>query len=165
MFTAIEYGPMGGEATPSPELCDGLDNDSNGEIDEGFDVGSSCAVGTGACERIGYKVCSDDGATTVCDAVAGNPSPEICDLLDNDCDAEIDESFDVGASCSVGIGACQRTGKKVCSGNGTTTVCNTTAGSPSAEICCDGIDNNCDGHVDENTPPAAPTGLRVERVD
>lgn len=43
------------------EICDGIDNDNDGEIDEGFDVGSDCDVGVGACEMMGMNVCTSDG--------------------------------------------------------------------------------------------------------
>lgn len=48
-------------------------------------------VGTGACERQGILVCSADGAGTICNATPGEPSPEICDGIDNNCNGIIDE--------------------------------------------------------------------------
>ena len=79
----------------SSEICDGLDNNCNGQIDEGFDVGASCSAGIGACLSDGAKVCSADHSGTVCNAVPGNPSPEICDGIDNNCNGDKDE----GAGC------------------------------------------------------------------
>ena len=61
----------------------------------------------------------------------------------------------VGASCSVGTGACARSGVVVCSG--TTTGCSVSAGSPSAEAC-DNIDNNCNGATDEGLSLSCYTG-------
>ncbi len=60
-------------------------------MDEGFDVGASCSVGTGACEAEEVKVCDPSGAFTVCDAVPGNPSPETCVQVDNDCNGVVDD--------------------------------------------------------------------------
>jgi len=62
----------------------------------------------------------------------------------------VDEDFtDLESSCSVGVGACQASGNYVCTSNGLGTECNAIEGTPSEEICGDGIDNNCDGVVDE----------------
>ena len=51
--------------------------------------------------------------------------------------------------CSVGVGACKAEGVKVCSSDKLSTVCNAVEGTPTAELCGDGIDNNCNGQVDE----------------
>ena len=60
------------------EVCDGIDNNCNDEVDEGFD-------GDGD----GYTSCGGD-----CDDERASVSPgaeEVCDQEDNDCDEEIDE--------------------------------------------------------------------------
>jgi alpha-tubulin suppressor-like RCC1 family protein len=73
------------------EICDGRDNNCNGQIDEGFNVGQSCTVGVGKCARTGQYVCNQDGSGTQCNATPGTPTPEVCDGLDNDCDGQIDD--------------------------------------------------------------------------
>ena len=54
----------------------------------------------------------------------------------------------MGASCTLGTGACQATGAVVCDGP-TATTCDAVEGAPSAESC-DGVDNDCDGVADED---------------
>ena len=104
------------------ELCDGFDNDNDGEIDEGFDPGTACTVGVGICERTGEKLCTADGTDALCNAVPGSPGVEdttgnkCVDGLDNDCDGLVDLA-DTG---------CQEPEK------------------------CDGLDNDGDGDVDED---------------
>ncbi|NIT97389.1 MAG: hypothetical protein GWM91_19070, partial [Actinobacteria bacterium] len=66
----------------------------DGETDEGFAVGGSCSAGVGECAAAGFLGCSADGSGTVCNADPGDPSAELCDGLDNDCDGQIDNGPD-----------------------------------------------------------------------
>lgn len=131
------------------ELCDGQDNDCDGQVDEGFEVGEACTSGEGACSALGTYVCHEDQTKVVCDAVAPVGTAEICDSKDNNCDGQVDEGFDVGLSCSAGQGSCENEGLTVCDPSGLTVMCDAVAGSPDAAEVCDGFDNNCNGVVDE----------------
>jgi hypothetical protein len=146
--TASEYGASYQAVETS---CDGLDNNCNGSADEPFGVGASCTVGTGACLRSGTNVCLASGAGATCSATPGGPSTELCNGVDDDCNGTTDEGFSVGQPCTVGIGACVRTGSTRCKADGTGVECSAVPGTPSAELC-NGIDDNCNGTTDEGPP-------------
>jgi hypothetical protein len=119
------------------EVCDGLDNDCDGKTDEEQPV---LACGKGQCFHTQPSCIG--GQSTECDPFLG-ALPESCDALDNDCDGDVDEGL---GQTSCGFGECAHTIDKCA--NGTLQVCNPFSGaSPES---CDGLDNDCDGLVDED---------------
>lgn len=76
---------------PTPETCNGIDDDCNGMADDGLALGNACTAGIGACAVAGTLVCDGNGGV-VCNAVAGMPSTEICNGIDDDCDGMIDNA-------------------------------------------------------------------------
>ena len=133
------------------EVCDGLDNDCNGETDEAYeDLGDLCTVGVGICENEGEKVCAVDHESTICDVEPLPALPEeLCNYLDDTCDGETDEGFDLWSTCSVGHGPCETEGAKVCTADGETTECNAVPDlTQASNELCDNVDDDCDGIID-----------------
>ena len=133
------------------EECDGWDNDCDGAVDEGFVVDSD-----------GYTVCGTDPLTpgeldptlSDCDDATSTTFPgagEACNGVDDDCDGVIDP----GCACEDGerracgsaIGACIE-GTQVCF-RGAWGECEGGVTAEARELC-DGVDEDCDGDVDED---------------
>ncbi len=145
-------GELGCDATPGVpgiETCGAFDEDCDGRSDEGLQLGAPCTAGQGPCARPGTRVCADD-LTVVCDAVAAAAGVEVCNGLDDDCDGRADEDWPVGGGCTAGRGACARAGTWQCAGDARV-ACDAAAGPPGVETC-NGVDDDCDGAVDEDWP-------------
>ncbi|HRE89585.1 MAG TPA: DUF11 domain-containing protein, partial [Myxococcota bacterium] len=67
--------------------CDGTDNDCDGSTDEDY-VRQNTTCGVGSCARTGQTVCSGGVVSDTC--VAAQPTNEVCDGQDNDCDGFVD---------------------------------------------------------------------------
>src|SRR5690606_10128540 len=101
--------------SPSTEVCNGLDDDCDGAVDEGNPGGGgACATGQAGVCASGTFFCQNGGLT--CQANQ-SPGAEVCNGLDDDCDGAVDEGNPGGgASCSTGnLGVCSA-GTVTCTG-------------------------------------------------
>lgn len=159
---------------PGIEICDGLDNDCDGMVDNELLLeGEFCGSSLGVCEPGTYQCIetgdTDTGAVNGYEIVCvggGGESEEVCNGLDDDCDGPVDEDIPPGDVCTKapgwmddvimqsqypeGIGECAL-GNLQCVGG--EFICDVPG--PTDEVC-DGLDNDCDGEIDEDSQVECP---------
>ncbi|MBX7193836.1 MAG: hypothetical protein K1X94_17420 [Sandaracinaceae bacterium] len=147
------------------EVCDGLDNDCDTLVDDGVlttfyldadgDTYGTSATTEACTLPAGYATRGgdcNDGCMTC------NPgASEVCDGLDNDCDALIDDGVlstfyrdadgDTYGLTTMTMAACTAPAGYVGRGGDCNDACMTC--NPGASEVCDGLDNDCDAMVDD----------------
>ncbi|MCK9463254.1 MAG: MopE-related protein, partial [Proteobacteria bacterium] len=154
-------------ADPGETLCDGKDNNCDGETDEapvgGWPTGGACGYPTtiGTCHP-GVYVCAP-GTGMVCQGSVYPAASDLCNGADEDCDGYIDNitgttvAYNLTAGgcnpetgeCDAATWRCTPTGYQCCDDDITAScVAPTTA---TSETCND-LDDDCDAATDEGNP-------------
>lgn len=121
------WGPCVGAIGPTTEICDNRDNDCDGTIDDIGDVNASGTVNSTQCQCYNGDILPS----------TRSPVAESCNLIDDNCNVQIDENLT--RSCSAThYGVCA-IGTEVCF-SGSYSGCP----APQTEICDNGVDENCD---------------------
>jgi hypothetical protein len=140
---------------PLPEICNGIDDDCNGLIDDGITLsGTSLHVGD-KCAMPCPGIVACNGVTAFCD-MPRTPSQEVCNGIDDNCNGMVDEGTlpGTGVTCGANIGTCHA-GMTTCVGGALVCQASGDGGTPMTEVC-NGLDDNCNGIVDEG--PFTQTG-------
>ncbi len=166
------WGACAGQQSPQLEKCNLLDDDCDG-LTDAADLSSIstdgyfpadhplCANQVGVCSGAtvkavhcvagAWQACTtpDYAANATANGTAYETGTEtICDLLDNNCNGQVDENVTAhcytGPNGTEGVGVCKGGLKTCVGGNLGPCVGQVT---PTAEIC-DGLDNNCNGTTD-----------------
>ncbi|MCA2979160.1 MAG: hypothetical protein INH37_12800, partial [Myxococcaceae bacterium] len=145
-----DAGPPMASCAPASEVCNGVDDDCDGAVDEEQPF-AECGVG--ACRRRVATCVS--GAPQGC--TPGAPTAETCNGLDDDCNGATDENL-LPASC--GVGECAVVAPTCAQGRPMACM----PGAPGAEVC-NRKDDDCDGTVDEGLLQNVSGDLRLTSND
>ena len=157
-----------GAISPEAEICNEKDDDCDGQTDELFDLmtdNHNCGECGHECDFQHSQAICDNGECRILSCIEGwhdidgqiengceyecsptNPSEEICDGKDNDCDGQTDNGMSA-PPCEYTKGVCAGA-VRTCNGELGWGTCDYSADYESTESRCDGLDNDCDGATD-----------------
>jgi hypothetical protein len=156
----------------TPEICDGVDNDKDQQVDEDPVECPRACNSQGVCANHNVRCAGRTGWTCEYTSLAREMGEEtICDGLDNDCDGFVDEGIEGCAEvcngldddgngsiddnpkdpppCPTFTGVCTQGVMATCAGTAGWQCGYTSPAFEAAESKCDGLDNDCDGLMDE----------------
>lgn len=162
-----QWGSCAGEIVPSLEQCDGVDNNCNGESDDGippqpYYSGTEETKNKGECKD-GLKSCVDGKwEITTSDAL---PTSEVCDGKDNNCDGQVDNNILASnlPNNPNQNGVCAGSKKTCINGQLQEDYLGVT-GYQSTETLCDNLDNDCDGTKDNIATTSLPNNDDMDGV-
>ncbi|MBI5116585.1 exo-alpha-sialidase [Candidatus Poribacteria bacterium] len=140
-------------------LCDGCPTDPLNDGD-----GDGLCADTDNCPLApnpGQQDCDSNGLGDACDAINPGASDSACNGVDNNCNGLTDEEY-VPTATVCGIGECASVGQMLCVNGALQNTC--VPGAPAPEIC-DGVDNDCDGFMDEDGNALCDNGLFCDGVE
>jgi uncharacterized repeat protein (TIGR01451 family)/MYXO-CTERM domain-containing protein len=131
------------------EICDGKDNDCEGNVDNGNPGGGAmCSSGLPGVCGPGTTTCTA-GAIACVSNIAPGSQMEICDGKDNNCNGQTDEGNPGGgAACASGLPGVCAAGVTMCTGGAVSCVASIQPGQQ-PEVCGDMLDNDCNGLADD----------------
>ncbi|MBK8258208.1 MAG: hypothetical protein IPK82_36765 [Polyangiaceae bacterium] len=138
-------------AMPGTEACDGIDNDCNGATDDNIPgTGGMCSSGQpGVCAPGVISCLNMNGNYTVDCFPLVQPSMDVCDGLDNNCNGLSDENDPGGGGvCNTGAQGICAPGVLHCENGAIQCV----ADNMPATETCNAQDDDCDGTVDDGNP-------------
>lgn len=151
-----------GEVGPQAETCNFLDDDCDGQIDNGVrNAFGLCISDLPPDWMPPAEDCGPTGEGNGLDDNGDGQVDEGCSCLTPDYDPNLPRTGQVcysGPPSTLGVGVCKG-GTRSCMGGAWGSCMNEVK--PGAEICGNGLDDNCNGVVDDGCPTCTPTGAEV----
>jgi hypothetical protein len=149
------------------DICNGVDDDCDSFIDEDAPFET---VACNGCLGQAQRFCSNGQMVTgPCQTGTPAPADVACNGIDDDCDGPVDEDFPALSLPCGALGVCAGHVNVSCvNGQVTASACTGVTPPPTEVDTCNGLDDDCDGRVDEDFPEqtivCGPPGACAGRV-